>query len=119
MCHAKVYYEENIEVLEKLLSSCCSLQHLNIEGLCITAKVALSISNNGKTLQVLNLNHSFVHGTLSIIKCCQELKELHLNFINENEGLCNDDLKVLVNNTYSTKVEKFNLRRPEYFTIIP
>ena len=130
---AKVYYEENLEVIEELLFSCCSLQHLEMEGLCITPKMALSICKNGKTLQVLNLNHSLVgtldrlnytwhnylrnyakymHNTTSdfqtIIKCCQELKELDLNYINENEGINDDDLEFLAENI-SPNVERFKL----------
>ena len=118
---AKVYYDENVEVLEDLLFSCCSLQHLEMEGLCITPKMALSICKNGKTLQVLNLNHSYVatfvrldntlHNTTSdfqaIIKCCQELKELDLNYINE-WGIKDDDLEFLAKNL-SPNVEIFNL----------
>ena len=57
---ANVYYVENVEVLEELLFSCCSLQRLEMEGLCLTPKMVLSICKNGKTLQVLNLNHSYV-----------------------------------------------------------
>ena len=121
---AKVYYEENVEVLEDLLFSCCSLQHLEMEGLCITPKMALSICKNGKTLQVLNLNHSLVatfdrldytlHNTTSdfqaIIKCCQELKELDLNYINYITlmGIKDDDLEFLAKNL-SPNVEIFNL----------
>ena len=117
---AKVYYEENVEVLEELLFSCCSLQRLEMEGLCLTPKMVLSICKNGKTLQVLNLNHSLVgtfdrldvtlHNTTSdfqaIIKCCQELKELDLNYV--NEGINDDDLEFLAENI-SPNVEKFNL----------
>ena len=51
-----------IDDLEKLLLSCCSLQHLKMEGLHLTPKMAESICKNGKTLQVLNLNHSYVIG---------------------------------------------------------
>ena len=118
---AKVYYEENSEVLEELLFSCCSLQHLEMEGLCITPKMALSICKNGKTLQVLNLNHSLVgtfdrldytlHNTTSdfqaIIKCCQELKELDLNYI--NEGIENDEALEFLAENISPNVERFNL----------
>ena len=52
----QAYCKENIYVIEELLSSCCSLQHLNIEGLLLTPKMAASICKNGKTLQVLNLH---------------------------------------------------------------
>ena len=92
---AQVYNEENKFKIEDLLSSCCFLQNLKMEGLLITSKMAVSICKNGTTLQVLNLNHSFVDDTFkrldydvpngdfrSIIKCCQELKELDLNYVN-------------------------------------
>ena len=93
-----------------------------MEGLRITPKMALSICKNGKTLQVLNLNHSLVPYTFdrldytgsvmqsdfqAIIKCCQELKELDLNYINE-WGIKNDDLEFLAKNL-SPNVEIFNL----------
>ena len=52
---------KNIEVLEELLFSCRSLQHLEMEGLILTPKMAASICKNGKTLQKLNLNYSFVN----------------------------------------------------------
>ena len=95
--------------VEELLSSCCSLQNLKMEGLLITSKMVVGICLNGTKLQVLNLNHSFVDdipfgqfapngGLRSIIKCCQELKELDLNYTNamntdnEMEGLSDDDL---------------------------
>lgn len=55
------YHKENSDVLEQLLFSCCSLQELKMEGLCITSKMADGICKNGKTLQALNLNHSFVY----------------------------------------------------------
>merc|ERR1712051_86317 len=91
----QVYHEENISKIEDLLFSCCSLQNLKMEGLLITSKMAVSICKNGTTLQVLNLNHSFVQDTFdgldfglpngdldfglpngdfqSIIKSCQQL----------------------------------------------
>ena len=52
----QVYCKETIDVTEALLSLCCSLQHLNMEGLLLTRRMADSICKNGKTLQVLNLN---------------------------------------------------------------
>ena len=54
---------ENFDVIEELLSSCCSLQHLAMEGLLLTSKMAASICKNGKTLQILNLNNSFANGS--------------------------------------------------------
>ena len=53
-----------------------------------------------------------LHNTTSdfqeIIKYCQELKELDLNFINEHDGINDDDLEFLVENI-SPNVERFNL----------
>ena len=125
---AQVYHKENISKIEDLLFSCCSLQNLKMEGLLITSKMAVSICKNGPTLQVLNLNHSFVQDTFdsldyevpngdfqSIIKSCQQLKELDLNYVvfashiaNVNEGLSDDDLEILAKNV-SPNVEKLNL----------
>ena len=135
---AKVYHEERIEVLEELLFSCGSLQHLQMEGLLITAKMAFSICKNGKTLQVLNLKNAYVDKTRRpsdclhyyldylniavyeldytvpnrnfpvIIKYCQELKEVNLSFINEEGNLSRDDLEFLAKNI-SPNVEKLNL----------
>ena len=88
---------ENIEVLEELLFLCHSLKHLEMEGLLLTPKMAVSICKNGKTLQKLNLKHSFVDESRypycdeygldyptpkcvqKIIKCFHELKEVDLN----------------------------------------
>ena len=52
----QVYRKETVDIIEALLSSCCSLQRLNMEGILLTHKMAASICKNGKTLQVLNLN---------------------------------------------------------------
>ena len=53
-----------------------------------------------------------LHNTTSdfqeIIKYCQELKELDLNFINEHDGINDDDLEFLVENI-SPNVERFKL----------
>ena len=126
----QVYYEEN---MSKILSSCCSLQNLKMEGLRITSKMADSICQNGTTLQVLNLSHSFVDDVLfdrlnhlvpnidllSIIKSCQELKELDLNDTNvpntdnEVKGLSDNDFDVLAK-LISPNVERLNLSK-QYF----
>ena len=84
--------DENAGILEELLSSCCLLQHLVLEDIFLTSKMAVSICKNGKTLQTLNLKHSYLEdhmdGTLAnknlqeIIKCCQELKEVDLAYVN-------------------------------------
>ena len=77
--------EDNRDALEELLFSCCSLQHLEIKGLYVTPKMVHSICKNAKTLQVLNLNHSFLDDRSyfqEIIKSCQGLKELIANRLN-------------------------------------
>ena len=61
------YSKENMDVFEELLFSCCSLQHLNIEGLLLTPKMADGICKNGKTLQVLNLNHAYYYYNRGVI----------------------------------------------------
>ena len=123
-----VYHKENLDILERLLFSCPFLQCLEMRGVCITSKMAVSICENGKTLQALNLDNSFVHqsaypfganhildnpvpnGNLqAIIKCCQELKEVNLNYINGSEGLSAIDIELLANNI-NPNVEKLNLR---------
>ena len=108
---ARKYTKETIAIIEELLFSCCSLQHLNLEGLLLTPKMAVSICKNGKTLQVLNLNH--VHTFLdddrlhykgvlkndnleAIIECIQEL---NLDFVNGNDvWLDDEDRKILAKN---------------------
>ena len=113
---------ENIDVLEELLLSCCSLQHLVMEGAVLTPKMAVGIGMNGKTLQILNLNSSDLYylfnnglnGTPAfnffheIITCCQELKEVDLGYINENDGLNEYDMEFLAKNI-PPNVEKLNL----------
>ena len=81
---------EEIHILEELLSSCCSLQHLVMEHVPVTSKMAASICKNGKTLQTLNLKGSYLDVPPSwgasyhinyfqgIIRYCQELKEVDL-----------------------------------------
>ena len=117
---------ENIKVLEELLSSCRSLQHLEMEGLFITPKMAFSICQNGLTLQKLNLNHSFVdefshpyfrvYGVdyptpksymQEIIKWCQELKEVDMT--GSDGGLNYNNLEFLVRNI-TPNLEKLNLK---------
>ena len=116
---------ENIEVIEELLFLCHSLKNLEMEGLLLTPKMAVSICKNGKTLQKLNLNYSFVdesryphiyhadeygldHPALKcmqeIIKWCPELKEFDLNTITLN----NDNLEFLLENI-PPDIEKLNL----------
>ena len=113
--------EETSEILEELLFSCCSLQHLNLEGLLLTPKMAVSICKNGKTLQVLNLNHveTFLDydrlnytGVLkndnleAIIKCRQELD---LDFVNGNDVWLDDEDKKILDKNASPNVVNLNL----------
>ena len=109
-------YRSCQNVLEGLLSSCCSLQHLVMENVYLTIKMADSICKNGKTLQILNLNSSSLVEISSypnnylqeIIKCCQELKEVDLAHVDEARGLTKGDLEFLVRNI-PPKIEKLNL----------
>ena len=128
---AYLSHKENVDILERLLFSSSFLQRLEISGLCISSEMAVSICKNGKTLQALKLNDLFVHqsaypfnvnhphyhnldnnvpnGNLqAIINCCQELKEVDLNYINGFEGLSNVDIELLANNI-TLNVEKLNL----------
>ena len=115
----KWYSKENMDVFEKLLLSCSSLQHLNIEGLLLTPKMADGICKNGKTLQALNINDAYnnyyntldntvLNGDLeTIMKCCHQLK--NLDFISGNDVWLNDDsIKFLVENM-SPNVVRLNL----------
>ena len=95
---------ENTDVLEELLFSSCSLQHLVIEGVYLTDKMAKSICKNGKTLQILNLNFSDLDEPIlkEIIPSCQELKEVDLAYGNFA------DLEFLAENI-TPNVEKLHL----------
>ena len=110
------FCEENVDILEELLLSCCSLQCLVMEGLQLTTKMAISICKNGKTLQILNLNYSFAHenlwGLWGIIKSCQELKELHLCHLLETLSDFNT-MDFLAENM-PPNVEKLNLIGLDY-----
>ena len=129
---AVCYNEETIIVLEQLLFSCCSLQQLEMKGFCITSKMTDSICKNGKTLQALNLDNSIIYestnpyhytwyrldntvlkGNLqTIIKSCQELKEVNLSYLNANgdkfPGLSEVGLELLAKNI-TPNIEKLNL----------
>ena len=111
----------NTLVLEELLFNCCYLQHLAIENVFLTLKMAVSICNNSKTLQILNMKNSDLlhisHDNYfqEIIKCCQQLKEIDLAYINQNRlwsygryGVNQDDIEFLAKNI-APNVEKFNL----------
>ena len=102
--------ENTAGVLEELLFSCCSLQHLVMEGVLLTPKMAKSICKNGKTLQILNLNFSDLDEPIlkEIIPSCQELKEVDLDYVNYGEGIEYADLEFLAENI-TPNVEKLNL----------
>ena len=124
-CDMNCGCDEHISVLEQLLFSSCSLQHLVMERVYLTPKMAVSICKNGKTLQTLNLNSSFLDNLTNdnsldstpaynyfqeMIKCCQELKEVDLAYLNDAYGLTDDDLHFVVKNI-PTNVQKLNLSR--------
>ena len=105
-------------VSEVLLFSSYSLQHLEFQGLCLTSEMLGSICNLSKTLKILNLNHSLISNRLNytvsnsniqeIIKCCQGLEEFHLGYINENNGLKDEDVQFLARNV-SSNLKKLDL----------
>ena len=111
LCPIFSWGEETL-VLEELLSSCSSLKHLIMEGVPLTLKMAESICKNGKTLEILNLNSSYVcfisNYLEEIFKCCLELKEVDLAHVHENDGLSEGQLELLAQNI-SQNVEKLNL----------
>ena len=121
--HTSLHNKEKNYIFEELLLSCCSLQHLKMESIRLTDKMGVGICKNGKTLQVLNLNHSYVHEELisienfhAMIKSCQELKEIDLGYMNDSCGLTNiDDNSEFVDNqeilakNISPNVVKLNL----------
>ena len=109
-CNCAPDCNEKTGVLEELLFSCCSLQHLVMEGVLLTPKMAKSICKNGKTLQILNLSFSDLDEPIlkEIILSCQELKEVDLAYVNYGEGIEYADLEFLAENI-TPNVEKLNL----------
>jgi hypothetical protein len=104
---------ENTGFFDELLFSCCSLQHLVMERVFLTPKIAKSICKNGKTLQTLNLNYSDLDSDSNnywqeIIQCCLGLKEVNLACTNYGEGITAEDLKFLAENI-PPDVEKLSL----------
>ena len=97
----------NIKVLEELLASCYSLEKLEMQHAIIGSKMAAGIQQNGKTLQILNLYHSYSQqkSYLEIIRDCQELSEVYFGWIK----LSDENLKFLAK-TISPKVEIIDLR---------
>ena len=121
--------DASIKGLEELLLSCCSLQHLVMEGVYLTPKMAVGICKNNKTLQTLNLKGSYFQGLAcdcrnnylqeithdycylqEIIECCQDLKEVDLSYIDDGKRLTEENLAFLAK-TISPNLEKLNLCR--------
>ena len=75
------YCDEYLDVLEDLLFSCCSLQHLTLDGLGLSDKMTDGICKNGKTLQKLDLHKCESDFLDQILECCQELKQVNYNDI--------------------------------------
>ena len=104
---------EETLVLEELLLACCSLEHLLMENVSLTPKMADGIRKNGKTLQILNLNKCNIQILSTrksrylqeIFECCQKLKDINFNRV---EGLSHDDLQVLAE-IIPPNVEELNL----------
>ena len=131
---------ENTDVLEDLLSSCSSLQHLEMKDVLLTNEMAESICKNGKTLQILNLNCSDLFFSeysedsevsevsevsedsensedwedynylQEIFECCQELKEVGLANVNYGNGITEDDDLEFLFKNIPPNVERSNLR---------
>jgi hypothetical protein len=107
------YKKDEFEVLEEILKSCGSLERLKMQG-PITPKMAVSICENGKTLQVLNLFLSIgaKSSYLKIIKSCQQLKEFYLGGIylesHRLYGLSDDILEIIAKHV-PPKVELLHL----------
>ena len=99
---------ENTEILEEILFSCCFLQHLVIEDVFLSPKMASSICHNGNTLQILNLKGSYLDepNLQEIIRCCQNLKEVDLAYEYKKYG--NEYFDFLAKNM-PPNVKKLNL----------
>ena len=114
-CESVCDCDENTGFIEELLFSCSFLQYLVIEGVYLTPKMAESICKNGKTLQVLHLNRSdldcsddFKSYWQEIFKCCQELREVDLAYVNYGVGLIDEDVEFFVK-YIPPNIEKVNL----------
>ena len=105
---------DNNGVLEEILFSCCFLQHLAMERVFLSPKMADSICKNSKTLQTLNLNGATLDDSnlQKIIKSCQDLKEFDLAYVGDMGGdiyyYTDEHFEFLAENM-SPNVEKLNL----------
>ena len=93
-----------IELLEMILSKGCKI--LNVSNSTIIGSLSSEMKSQ---LRVLDLSFTVPNGNFqAIIKCCQELKDVDLGYINEDEGLSEEDLELLAEKI-PPNVEKLNL----------
>ena len=97
------------ELFEKLLASCYSLEALSLAQKPLTSEIVKNLCyQNGKTLQILNLNNSDNYRSEDpiklIVRNCTELREVDFSFIEIPE----DVLDYLANNL-TPKIKKLNL----------
>ena len=105
------------EVFESMLSACHSLQKLSMANLTLTPFIMKGISNNGETLQILNIRgcrgsftpnwppNAISPSFMSIISKCVELTELNLGSLS---GFPQYSINFLVKNL-TPKIEKLGL----------
>ena len=100
---------EDVEVSEEILASCSFLEKLLMLR-TLTPKMATSICQNSKTLQILDLSSTIGDEDchLRIIKSCQELKELYLPLNHVLSDLSNGGLERIAK-YISPNVGKLNL----------
>ena len=130
------FCKANDDVLNNLISACDSLEKLSLRNLTLNGKMIKAISENGKTLQVLNLegccglildryrisSHNFnrnlasnqvVPGILEpiapIIRSCNELVEVNFG----STGLSFNSISFLADNL-TTKVQRLSLSDLEF-----
>lgn len=103
-------FTTNVGVIEEILASCCSLKKLIMPESSMTPKMAASICQNSKTLQILDLYQcdGDQSGYLQIIKCCQELKQLDLQNGFPDEELSDECLEFIATHV-SQNVETLDL----------
>jgi hypothetical protein len=105
---------ENSGVLEEILFSCCFLQHLVMERVFLTPRMADSICKNSKTLKILEVKSLTLDDSnlREIIKSCQDLKEIDLAYVGNMEGDINgytDEHFEFLAENMSPNVEKLKL----------
>jgi hypothetical protein len=113
-CNDDCECPENSGVLEEILFSCCFLQHLVMERVFLTPRMADSICKNSKTLKTLELKSLTLDDSnlQEIIKSCQYLKEIDLAYVGNMEGDINgytDEHFEFLAENMSPNVEKLDL----------